>query len=94
MTTIFSLLVGAVLGTRYKVVCLLPVIFAAALAIAALGRVHRVSLGWTALTALAAGVALQIGYLLGVIIRALALTSLVGPATAAAYLRARSASIS
>jgi hypothetical protein len=93
MTTIFSLLVGAVLGTRYKVFCLPPVILAAALVIAALDRVHHVSLGSTALTILAVGVALQVGYLLGAIIRALLLTSPVDP-TRAAYLRDRSASLS
>jgi hypothetical protein len=93
MTTIFSLLIGAVLGTRYKVFCLPPVILAAALAIVTLDRVHQVSLGSTALTVLAVGVALQVGYLFGVIIRALLLTSPAGPIKAA-YLRNRSASIS
>jgi len=90
MITIFSLLVGAVLGTRYKVFCLPPAILAAALAIAALDRVHHVSLGSTALTVLAVGVGLQIGYLLGAIIRAL----LTSPVRSGAYLRDRSASIS
>jgi hypothetical protein len=90
MMTIFSLLIGAVLGTRYKVFCLPPVILAAALAVAVLSRIHHVSLSSTALTVLAVGVALQIGYLLGAIIRAL----LTSPARADAYLRDRSASIS
>ena len=94
MTTIFSLLVGAVLGTRYKVFCLPPVILAAALAITVLDRIHEIPLGSTALTALAAGVALQIGYLLGAVIRALLFTSPIGPVRAAAHLRDRSASIS
>jgi uncharacterized membrane protein YczE len=90
MMTICGLLVGAVLGTRYKVYCLPPVILAAALAIAVLDRIHHASFGSTALSMLAVGVALQIGYLLGAIIRAW-LTSPVGPD---AYLHDRSASIS
>ena len=71
MTTIFSLLIGAALGARYKVFCLPPVIVTAALAIAALDHLHGVPLGSTALTARAAGVELQIGYLAGAIIHAL-----------------------
>jgi len=90
MMTICSLLIGAVLGTRYKVFCLPPVILAAALAIAVLDRIHHLSFSSTALSVLAVGVALQIGYLLGAIIRAL----LTSPARADAYLRDRSASIS
>jgi hypothetical protein len=90
MTTIFSLLVGAVLGTRYKVFCLPFVILAAALAIAVLDRVHQISISSTALTVLAVGVGLQIGYLLGAIIRAL----LTSPVRAHAYLSDRSASMS
>jgi hypothetical protein len=91
MTTIFSLLIGAVLGTRYKVFCLPPAILAAALAIVVLGRVHQVSLSSTALSVLAVAAGLQIGYLLGAAIRALLPTS---PVRADAYLRDRSASIS
>ena len=91
MTTIISLFIGAVLGTRYKVFCLPPVILAAALAIVVLDRVHQVSLSSTALSVLAVGAGLQIGYLLGVAIRALLPTSLV---RADAHLRNRSASIS
>lgn len=94
MTTIFGLLAGAVLGSRYKVFCLPPVILATTLAIAVLDHLHDVPPGSTALTALAAGVALQIGYLLGTVIRALLLTSPVGPVRTAADLRDRSASIS
>ena len=90
MMTICSLLIGAALGTRYKVFCLPPVILAAALAIAVLDRIHQVSFSSTALTMLAVGVALQIGYLLGAVIRAL----LSSPERADAYLRDRSASIS
>jgi hypothetical protein len=94
MTTIFSLLFGAVLGTRYKVFCLPPVILVAVLAAAALDRIHQVSLGSTALTALAIGVGLQIGYLLGAMIRALLLTSSTAPVSAAACLHDHSARIS
>jgi uncharacterized membrane protein YczE len=91
MTTILSLLCGAVLGIRYKVFCLPPAILVGVLAIATLDRIHQVSLGSTALTALAVGVELQIGYLLGAMIRSLLLAS---PVSLAAHLRDRSARLS
>ncbi|MBV8696536.1 hypothetical protein [Bradyrhizobium sp.] len=94
MTTIFSLLIGAVLGTRYKVFCLPPVILAAALFIAALDHLHEVPPGSTALTALAAGVGLQIGYLAGAMIHALLFASPADAVSAAAGARDRSASMS
>jgi hypothetical protein len=93
MTTLLGLLCGALLGTRYKVFCLPPAILAGMLAVAVLDRVHHAPLGSTALSALAIGVALQIGYLAGAMIRTILLSS---PATtvSAACLHDRSAGLS
>jgi hypothetical protein len=68
MTLILSLFCGAVLGTRYKVLCLPPVIMLAAIAIAVFDHIYGVSFKSTALTVLAVGVELQIGYLVGALL--------------------------
>jgi hypothetical protein len=64
-----SLLVGMVLGQRFKVLVLLPAIgFALLLAIGG-GIVRADSAWWIVLMAAAAATALQIGYIIGVGIR-------------------------
>ena len=69
MITVIGILTGAVLGTRYKVLCLVPITLIATAAVAALDQLNEVPPGSTALSALALAVGLQIGYLLGVNVR-------------------------
>jgi len=71
MTSILSLLCGAVLGTRYRVFCLPPVIMLAAIAIAAFDQIYGGSARSTAFTVVAVGVELQIGYLVGALVTSL-----------------------
>ena len=61
---VFSTLAGMFLAQRFKVLALLPAILAAGLLAIAWG-IHAGSGWFTALLALAAGAAIQIGYLLG-----------------------------
>jgi hypothetical protein len=67
MIIVISILIGAVLGTRYKVLCLVPTTLAGTAALATLDQLNGVPLGSTALTALALTAGLQIGYVIGVI---------------------------
>jgi hypothetical protein len=69
MVTVLGLLGGALLGTRYRVFCLVPVIVIGITAIAAHGCVNEVPFGSTALSMVTFAVGLQIGYLLGVAAR-------------------------
>ncbi|MES2194866.1 MAG: hypothetical protein V4517_10640 [Pseudomonadota bacterium] len=71
MMTVIAILTGAVLSTRYTVLCLVPVILAGTTALAAVDRFNEVPLGSTALTALALAVGLQIGYVVGLIFRSM-----------------------
>lgn len=65
MVIIFSSLLGAVLGTRYKVQILFPVILFGVLAVTFGGLLLGNGL-WSSITiALASTVALQLGYLAG-----------------------------
>jgi hypothetical protein len=66
MVTLIGVLAGALLGTRYKVLCLAPVILGGIAALAVIDRFNDVPASSTALTALTLGLALQIGYLVGV----------------------------
>jgi hypothetical protein len=66
---LFSLLAGLVLGQRFKVLVLVPAIMLALLAGVGSGVARADGIWWTALTAVAAGTALQIGYLIGLVIR-------------------------
>jgi len=80
MITIIGILTGAVLGTRYKVLCLVPAILAGTIALAVFDQFNAVPLGSTALAALALAVGLQIGYLAGVAVRyVLGASGLTGP---------------
>jgi hypothetical protein len=63
MITSIGILTGALLATRYRVLCLVPVTLVGTAVIAALDHVNEVPLGSTALNALALVVGLQIGYL-------------------------------
>jgi hypothetical protein len=92
MTTIICVLLGAVLGTRYKVLCLVPIIVFSTTALVVLDRLNEVPFSSTALTAFALIVALQIGYLLGAIARS-ALHAASSP-TGLQHLRDRPARIS
>ena len=69
MVTVISILIGAVLCTRYKVLCLVPTTLAGTAALAALDQLNGVPFASTALSALALAVGLQIGYVVGVIVR-------------------------
>jgi hypothetical protein len=69
MVTVVGLLGGALLGTRYRVFCLVPVIVIGIAAITTLDRMNEVPFGSTALTAVTLAVGLQIGYLVGVAAR-------------------------
>lgn len=83
MVAVIGILTGALLGTRYKVLCLVPVILVATVALAVLDRFNGAPLSSTALTALVLILTLQIGYVAGVMARSLlvaAFTSLSGPA--------------
>jgi hypothetical protein len=76
MIATISILIGAVLGTRYKVLCLVPTTLAGTAALAALDQLSGASLASTTLTALALAVGLQIGYVVGVIVRSVLLAAL------------------
>jgi hypothetical protein len=61
--SLISMLVGAVLGTRFKVLVLLPAIFAAVLAILAVGITSSTNFPIIALAMVLATTCLQVGYL-------------------------------
>jgi hypothetical protein len=66
---LISLLVGMVLGQRFKVLVLLPTIAVAVLVTTGTGLVHADS-GWSiVMMAAATAASLQVGYLAGVTIR-------------------------
>jgi hypothetical protein len=71
MTTfaIICLLVGAVLGQRFKVLILLPTITIALFFIILAGIAHAATVGWTAMMAVIAITGIQIGYFVGIGIR-------------------------
>lgn len=87
MMTVIGILTGAVLGTRYRVLCLVPVILAGTTALAAVDLFNQVSLGSTALSALALAVGLQIGYFIGIILRSMLTEALAGHISGPARLR-------
>ena len=73
--SLVSLLVGAVLGMRFKALILLPAIFATLLAILAVGISSAAAFSVIALAMVLATTCLQLGYLVGVAMRhAVALT--------------------
>lgn len=94
MITVIGILTGAVLGTRYKVLCLVPITLAGAAALAALDQLNQVPLSSTALTALALAVGLQIGYLVGVTVRSGLLAALASSVSEPERLRDQPARIS
>jgi predicted exporter len=82
MVAVIGILTGALLGTRYKVLCLVPVILVATAVLAALDRFNGVPISSTALTAIVLILTMQIGYVVGVMARSLlmaAFASLSGP---------------
>lgn len=94
MITVIGILTGAVLGTRYKVLCLIPITLVAAGGLAVLGRVNGMSAGSIALSALALAVGLQIGYLAGATIRSVLRVALASSVNEPARLRDQPARIS
>jgi hypothetical protein len=60
-----SLLVGAVLAQRFKVMILLPATAMVVVLAAGTGFVHSYTIGWTILLAAAGGASMQVGYLFG-----------------------------
>jgi hypothetical protein len=82
MITVLGILVGAVLGTRYKALCLVPTTLAGIAAVVALGQINGVPLGADALTALALAVGLQVGYFVSALISSLLMDPLAGDISA------------
>lgn len=74
LIAVISLLAGMVLGQRFKVLALLPAIGLLAIVCVGSGMAQGESLSATALTAIAAIVSVQLGYLLGLSIRHLLAT--------------------
>ena len=75
MVLFVGVLTGALLGTRYKVLCLVPIILGGIAALVVINRFNDVPAGSTALTALALGLAVQIGYILGLGARSMLLAT-------------------
>ena len=69
MVTVVGILGGALLGARYRVFCLVPVIIFGIAGVITLDRINGESLGSTTLTAIVLTVTLQIGYIAGVAVR-------------------------
>lgn len=92
MMAVFGILVGAALGTRYKVLCLLPTTLIGTAVLAALGHINEVPFSSTALSALAVG--LQIGYPLGAIVLSQLPAALAGSANQSGRRRDQPASVS
>jgi hypothetical protein len=70
LTIMFAtLLVGAALGLRFRMYSLLPAIGLAVIIIAADGMLHRSSLVAVAGELTLAVIAMQVGYLLGILVR-------------------------
>jgi hypothetical protein len=63
MIAVLSILAGAALGTRYKVLCLVPAMAIGIIAVAARDFLQQVPVGSTVQTSLMLAVGLQIGYL-------------------------------
>lgn len=68
MIAVIAILGGAVLGTRYKVLCLVPTTATGIAAVAILDFLNEVSVRSTLKSALVLAVGLQIGYLIGYLI--------------------------
>jgi len=66
---ISSLLVGAALALRFKVMILLPAIVVAAVLVIARGVFHGDNFWWVILTAILVTICLQLGYLIAAFIR-------------------------
>jgi hypothetical protein len=75
--SIFSLLVGLLMGQRLKAFALVPAIALVLVAAVWIGIARADGIWWTTLMAIAAGTGLEIGYLVGLAIRP---TPLVGRA--------------
>ncbi|RED35194.1 hypothetical protein BJ123_10938 [Rhodopseudomonas thermotolerans] len=69
MSAILGFLIGAVLGTRYRVFSLVPVAIGCIGAVGIHAAAARVQLGAALLAMLGITVALQIGYLFGLAVR-------------------------
>ena len=64
-----SLLVGMVLGQRFKVLVLMPTIAIALILVIGVGVARADTVWWIILSAIAVATSLQIGYLLGIGVR-------------------------
>jgi uncharacterized protein DUF2171 len=67
--TIIGFLIGAALGTRFDVLIVIPSIGLALLGTAAVGIAHGDPIGSMVLTMVLIGTTLQLGYLVGVVLR-------------------------
>jgi len=76
---LLAFLAGAVLGTRFKVLVLVPAIGLTIAAALARGVIAGDSASWVAITAFAAATCMQIGYLGGLVARHATMLDPVGP---------------
>ena len=67
--TVLSLLAGLLMGQRLKAFALVPAMALALVAVIGVGIARADAVWWTTLMAVAAGTGLQIGYLVGLVIR-------------------------
>jgi len=88
---VLSLLVGMVLGQRFKVLVLVPAVATSLVVVLGLGIARSQSLEALGLSAIAVIVAVQIGYLLGLGIRHLLVVVRAGRLRAASFASSRPA---
>ena len=67
--TMISLLVGMVLGQRFKVLVLMPTVAIALILVIGVGVARADTAWWIVLMVVAAATSLQIGYLMGIGVR-------------------------
>ena len=72
-TIIASLLVGAVLSLRFKVLILVPTIIAAWAVLTGIGLVWEITAAWVVLEIVVVTTALEVGYLATLLMEALAI---------------------
>jgi hypothetical protein len=85
--TIFIILFGVMMGTQYRVACMIPTTLVAILGSAAIDRINHLSLISIVATALAVAAALQIGYLIGASLRLVLRAAQASSATEAGNVR-------
>lgn len=69
MIAIFSSLVGAVLGIRFRVYVLIPAMMLGFVIVAVIGGLKGAAISWYPISAAVCAVSLQLGYLGGIVTR-------------------------